>query len=72
MLIDQTERVSGNKKRKLNINKINAKIIEKVNDNCYRIKTNQENIKRINVSQIFKLHDNSKADNDNNNHNNRE
>ena len=73
MLIDQTEQVSENK-RKLNINKISAKLTKKKksNDNCHRIKTNQGNIICINVSQIFKLHDNSEADNDNNNHNNRQ
>ena len=71
VLIDQAEWVSENK-TKLNINKISAKITKKGNDNCHRIRTNQGNIICINVSQIFKLHDNSEAVNDNNNHNNRQ
>ena len=69
VLIDQTDRVTGNK-RKLNINKIQARVIKKINDNCYKIKTDTGKIKCVNITQIVKLNTDNTSDIDNNNNHN--
>jgi len=64
VLIDQTDRVTGNK-RKLNINKSQARIVKKINDNCYQVRTDAGKVKCINITQIIKMNNDNNDSDDN-------
>ena len=53
MLLWIVQRVTGNKKE-MNSNRIRAIIIEKVNENSYIVKTPNDKLRKVNITQIYK------------------